>query len=157
MGHLTSTVPCCYRNWLSTCSSHWKCWSRSNKGVCVCVCVCVCVRVIIASPPPVCWQVHIIPGAALSRSTAIPRPDPGGAQWLWSNSLQVLQCQQITSEGVIVIVQIVRINMKTAILSWLQNDGFSKDQLKGKQLLPTFRPDALVVFRAKMSARVVFL
>ena len=27
--------------------------------------------------------------------------------------------------------------------------GFSVDQLKGKQLSPTFRPDALVVFRAK--------
>ena len=43
--------------------------------------------------------------------------------------------------------------MKTAILSWLQNDGtrgFSKDQLKGKQLLLTFRPDALVVFRAEV-------
>ena len=26
--------------------------------------------------------------------------------------------------------------------------GFSKDQLKGKQLLPTFQSDALVVFRA---------
>ena len=26
---------------------------------------------------------------------------------------------------------------------------FSVDQLKGKQLSPTFRPDALVVFRAK--------
>ena len=35
------------------------------------------------------------------------------------------------------------------ILNWLQNDGtrgFFKDQLKGKQLLPTFQPDALVVF-----------
>ena len=44
--------------------------------------------------------------------------------------------------------------MKTVILSWLQNEGnrgFSKDQLKGKQLLPTFRPDALVVFRAKVT------
>ena len=43
--------------------------------------------------------------------------------------------------------------MKTAILSWLQKDGnrgFSKDQLKGKQLSPMFRPDALVVFRAKV-------
>ena len=42
--------------------------------------------------------------------------------------------------------------MKTVILSWLQNDGtkgFSKDQLKGKQLSPMFRPDALVIFRAK--------
>ena len=32
--------------------------------------------------------------------------------------------------------------MKTAILSWLQNDGnrgFSKDQLKGKQLLPMLK------------------
>ena len=28
--------------------------------------------------------------------------------------------------------------------------GFSKDQLKGKQLPPTFRPDALVIFRAKV-------
>ena len=37
---------------------------------------------------------------------------------------------------------------KTVILSWLQNGGFSKDQLKGKQLSPTFQPDALVVFRA---------
>ena len=47
--------------------------------------------------------------------------------------------------------------MKTAILSWLQNDGnrgFSKDQLKGKQLSPTFRPDALVVFRAKVKLGV---
>ena len=37
--------------------------------------------------------------------------------------------------------------MKTAILSWLQNDGtrgFSKDQLKGRQLLFMFRPYALV-------------
>ena len=44
-------------------------------------------------------------------------------------------------------------SMKTAILSWLQNDGnrgFSKDQLKGKQLSPTFQPDALVVFRGKV-------
>ena len=43
--------------------------------------------------------------------------------------------------------------MKTAILSWHQNDGnrgFSKDQLEGKQLSPTFRPGALVVFRAKV-------
>ena len=43
--------------------------------------------------------------------------------------------------------------MKTAIPSWLQNDGnrgFSKDLLKGKQLLPTFQPDPLVVFRAKV-------
>ena len=43
--------------------------------------------------------------------------------------------------------------MKTVILSWLQNDGtreFSKDQLKGKQLSSTFRPDALAVFRAKV-------
>ena len=43
-------------------------------------------------------------------------------------------------------------NLKTSILSWLQNDGsreFSVDQLKGKQLSPTFQPDALVVFRAK--------
>ena len=57
--------------------------------------------------------------------------------------------------------------IETAILSWLQNDGnsgFSKDQLKGKQLPPMFRPDALVVFRAKRlehlvktSAKVVFL
>ena len=33
--------------------------------------------------------------------------------------------------------------LKTAILSWLQNDGtrgFSIDQLKGKQLLLTFQP-----------------
>ena len=28
--------------------------------------------------------------------------------------------------------------------------GFSKDQLKGKHLLPTFQPDPLVVFRAKV-------
>ena len=62
--------------------------------------------------------------------------------------------------------------MKTAILSWLQNDGtrgLSKDQLKRKQLSPTFRPDALVVFRAEVKtlarkttkaetlAKVVFL
>ena len=43
--------------------------------------------------------------------------------------------------------------MKTAILSWLQNDGtrgFSKNQLKGKQLSLTFRPDVLVVFRAEV-------
>ena len=43
--------------------------------------------------------------------------------------------------------------LKTVILSWLQNDGtreFSKDQLKGKQLLLTFWSDALVVFRAKV-------
>ena len=42
--------------------------------------------------------------------------------------------------------------LKTVILSWLQNDGtrrFSKDQLNRKQLSPIFRPDALVVFRAK--------
>ena len=42
--------------------------------------------------------------------------------------------------------------MKTAIISWLQNDGsrgFSVDQLKEKQLLPMFRPDALVIFRVK--------
>ena len=30
--------------------------------------------------------------------------------------------------------------------------GFSKDQLKGKQLMPMFRPDALVIFRAKVKA-----
>ena len=39
--------------------------------------------------------------------------------------------------------------VKTAILSWLQNDGtrgFSKDQLKGKQLSLMFQPDALVIF-----------
>ena len=44
--------------------------------------------------------------------------------------------------------------MKTAILSWLQNDGtwgFSKYQLKGKQLSLMFRPDALVDFRAKVN------
>ena len=43
--------------------------------------------------------------------------------------------------------------MKTAILSWLQNDGtrgFSNDQFKRKQFSPLFRPDALVVFRAKV-------
>ena len=37
--------------------------------------------------------------------------------------------------------------MKTAILSWLQNDGtggFSVNQLKGKQLSLTFQPEALV-------------
>ena len=28
--------------------------------------------------------------------------------------------------------------------------GFSKDQLKGKQPLPMFQPDALVVFRTKV-------
>ena len=42
--------------------------------------------------------------------------------------------------------------METVFLSWLQDDGnrgFSKDQLKGKQLSPTFRPDPLVVFRGK--------
>ena len=42
--------------------------------------------------------------------------------------------------------------VKAVILSWLQNDGnrgFSKGQLKGKQLSLTFRPDALFVFRAK--------
>ena len=53
--------------------------------------------------------------------------------------------------------------VKTAILSWLQNDGnrwFSKDQLyKGKQLSPTFRPDALVVFRVKvkLGAKIALL
>ena len=44
--------------------------------------------------------------------------------------------------------------MKTAILSWLQNDGtrgsLKRTQLKGKQLLPTFGPDAVVVFRAEV-------
>ena len=43
--------------------------------------------------------------------------------------------------------------MKTVILNWLQNDGtrgFSKGQLKGKQLSPMFRPDALVVFKDKV-------
>ena len=42
--------------------------------------------------------------------------------------------------------------MKTGVLSWLQIDGsrgFSVDQLKRKQLSPTFRPDAPVVIRAK--------
>ena len=50
--------------------------------------------------------------------------------------------------------QITIIIMKTVILSWLQNDGntgFSKDQLKGKKLSPTFWPDALVVFGAKLA------
>ena len=39
--------------------------------------------------------------------------------------------------------------LKTAILSWLQNDGtrgFSVDHHKEKQLSPTFRPGALVVY-----------
>ena len=43
--------------------------------------------------------------------------------------------------------------MMTVILSWLQNDGtrgFSKDQLKRKQLSPTFPLDALVVFKAEV-------
>ena len=31
-----------------------------------------------------------------------------------------------------------------------RSSGFCKDQLKGKQLLPTFSPDALVAFRAKV-------
>ena len=47
--------------------------------------------------------------------------------------------------------RIIIVTLKTAFLSWLQNDGtrgFSKDQLEGKQLLSTFWPDALVVFRA---------
>ena len=47
-------------------------------------------------------------------------------------------------------LQLVIAPMKTAILSWLQNDGsreFSKDQLKGKRLSLMFQPDALVVFR----------
>ena len=38
--------------------------------------------------------------------------------------------------------------MKTEVLSWLQNDGsrgYSVDQLKGRQLSPTFRPDAPVI------------
>ena len=50
-------------------------------------------------------------------------------------------------------MKVYTITMKTAILSWLQNDGtrgFSKDQLKEKQLSLTFRPDTLVVFRAKV-------
>ena len=45
---------------------------------------------------------------------------------------------------------------KTVILSWLQNDGtrgFSKDQLRGKQLSLMFWPDALVVFRALKMTR----
>ena len=44
--------------------------------------------------------------------------------------------------------------MKTTILSWLQNDGtrgFSVDQLIGNKLLPTFQPDALVIFRTKVN------
>ena len=28
--------------------------------------------------------------------------------------------------------------------------GFSKDELKGKQLSPTFQPDALVIFRTQV-------
>ena len=34
--------------------------------------------------------------------------------------------------------------------------GFSKDQLKGKQLLLMFRPDALVIFRANFSPEDIF-
>ena len=53
----------------------------------------------------------------------------------------------------ILAIILLQLWMKTAILSWLQNDGtrvFSKDQLKGKQLSAVFQPDAaLVVFRAK--------
>ena len=47
--------------------------------------------------------------------------------------------------------QIISFMMKSVILSWLQNDGsrrFSIDQLRKKQLLPTFQPDVLVVFSA---------
>ena len=50
-------------------------------------------------------------------------------------------------------VHVLRYLLKTAILSWLQNDGtrgLSVDQLKGKQLSLTIRPDPLVVFRAKV-------
>ena len=50
----------------------------------------------------------------------------------------------------------------TAILSWFWNDGsgggggrFSVDQLKGKKLSPMFRPDAVVVFRAKVEYLVI--
>ena len=32
--------------------------------------------------------------------------------------------------------------------------GFSKNQLKGKQLTPTFQPDDLVIFKAKMKLGV---
>ena len=44
-----------------------------------------------------------------------------------------------------------RILLKTAILSWPQNDGsreFSVDQFKGKQLSPMFRPDAHLALKA---------
>ena len=38
----------------------------------------------------------------------------------------------------------------STILLYDETRGFSKDQLKGKQLSPTFQPDALVIFRAKV-------
>ena len=41
----------------------------------------------------------------------------------------------------------MQLQMNTAVLSWLQNDGsrgLSVDQLEGKQILLTFQPDALV-------------
>ena len=47
--------------------------------------------------------------------------------------------------GAIVFIIIVH----QIILTIDGNREFSVDQLKRKQLLPTFRPDALVVFRAQ--------
>ena len=44
--------------------------------------------------------------------------------------------------------------MKTAIISWLKSDGnraFFVVKVKGKQVSTVFQPDALVVFRAKVT------
>ena len=55
------------------------------------------------------------------------------------------------------IIEIMNMLMKTTILSWLQNGWFSKDQFRGKKVLPMFRPDTLVVFRRKLfSFKLVF-
>ena len=72
---------------------------------------------------------------------------------LWSNVLGHVEywCHQQWQETY---------TLKIVILNWFQNDGtrgLSKDQLKRKQLSPTFQPNALVVFRAKMfSFKLVF-
>ena len=48
-------------------------------------------------------------------------------------------------------MDLVQNHVQCTCMSYLNGTrGFSIDQLKGKQLLPTFRPDALVIFRAKV-------
>ena len=50
----------------------------------------------------------------------------------------------------VLFIPLPSIPISMNIISFDGTRGFSKDQLKGKQLLPTFLPDALVVFRANI-------